>query len=868
MIGQTISRYRIVQKLGQGGMGEVYLAEDTSLHRQIALKFLAPDLQTDETALRRFLREARAAAAVDHPYVCKVLEVGEEEGRAFMVLEHVEGPTLRDRVAEGPLPLADGVRLASEIAEALEEAHKRGIVHRDLKPSNIMITAGGHVKVVDFGLARQVVQPTDWTSQEQTLSALTRAGATPGTPGYMSPEQLRSQPADARSDLFALGIVLYEMLTGAHPFGRNGGMETASAILKEDPPPLERYRSDVPALLDHVVRKLLARDADDRYQNAHDLVTDLRAAASTPAELPRPRSLSPWWLALGGLAVAVAVLVTFAVRREEPPAAPQASLEIVPLTSYRGEERQPTFNPDGSQVAFTWNGPQQDNHDIYVKVVGAAEPLRLTTDPARDGSPAWSPDGRHIAFLREAQDDVSEVRLIAPTGGPERVLTTLRARSTWGLSWSSDGRLLVGADRGAPKKPAGIVSIDIENVHKERLTEPPPVGRGDRNPAFSPDDRLIAFRRDISVRVLDRESGETRSVAEASNGWGLGWTSDSERVVLATSPTLTRGAPMFGNSLWTIPIGDGLARVLPGTSDAADVAVSQKGDRAAYARATPGYDIWRIDTATGQLAPLISSNSWDVNPQYSPTGDRISFASARSGAPSIYVARPDGSNLLNLEADCGSARWSPDGKHFVCDYAPAKNQFDIFVLSASGGPLRPVVEAPMSEEDRPSWSRDGRWIYFASNRTGDWQIWKVPSTGGEATDAIQVTSNGGRNPLESPDGRSVYYTKTGAAPKPSIWRVPVGGGPEEPVIEFTSSAARGFDLNAEGLYFVDQLEGPDSPWVVNRYEPGTRKITQIAELPYTPSPGSLGISVSPDGRWILSVEHSSDWDLILVENFE
>ena len=229
MIGQTLSRYRIVQKLGQGGMGEVYLAEDTSLDRPVALKFLAPDLQADQTALRRFLREAKAAAAVDHPYVCKVLEVGEAEGRAFMVLEHVEGPTLRDRIARGPLPLADAVRLTTEIAEALEEAHERGIVHRDLKPSNVMITAGGHVKVVDFGLARQIVQPTDGTSQEQTLSALTRAGATPGTPGYMSPEQLRSEPADVRSDLFALGIVLFEMLAGAHPFRRNEAMETASA---------------------------------------------------------------------------------------------------------------------------------------------------------------------------------------------------------------------------------------------------------------------------------------------------------------------------------------------------------------------------------------------------------------------------------------------------------------------------------------------------------------------------------------------------------------------------------------------------------------------------------------------------------------
>lgn len=870
MIGKTISRYRVVQKLGQGGMGEVYLAEDASLDRHVALKFLAPELQDDEVALKRFLREAKAAAAVDHPYVCKVLEVGEEEGRAFIVLEHVEGPTLRHQIENGPFTIEDAVRTATEIAEALEEAHRRGIVHRDLKPSNVMITAGGHVKVMDFGLARQIVQPGDSTSQEQTLSALTKAGSTPGTLAYMSPEQLRSEPADARSDLFALGIVLYEMLAGVHPFRRNEAMETASAILKDDPPSLERHRADVPPLLEHVVRKLLARDADDRYQSAHDLVTDLRASTQPRAETSLSR-FSRWWPALGSLAIAIVVLLAFALRPQQTAITTSASLQIVPLTSYPGAERQPTFNPDGSQVAFTWDGPEQDNQDIYVKVVGAAEPLRLTTDPAWDGSPAWSRDGRQIAFLRDAGRGISEIRLIRPTGGPERVLSTLRTDPTWGLSWSSDGRILVGAHGDAPGKPTAIVALDVETLQKERLTDPPALGRGDRYPEYSPDDRRIAFKRDRAVLLLDRESGEIRRVADRSYGTGLGWTSEGSGIVLATSPGLERGAPIFGNSVWVIAIEDGGSRVLAGTRDAGDLAVSRQGDRIAYARGTPGYDIWRIDTATGQLASLISSSSFDVNPQYSPDGDRISFASNRSGSILNYVGSAEGTNLLSLGSGCGSARWSPDGDSLVCDGGSGKGDTDIFVISASGGPRRRIVEVPASDDQRPSWSRDGEWIYFASNRTGRFQVWRVPATGEAPGNAMQVTQGGGDSPLESVDGRYVYYTKTRAAsanPETAIWRVPVSGGLEEPIIESLASGDGNWDLNAEGLYYVDRQDGPKSPWVVKRYDLETTKGTRIADLSYTPSPGGPSFAVSPDGRWILSVEYSSNFDLMLIEDFE
>jgi len=235
MIGKTLSHYKVLEKIGQGGMGEVFLAQDTTLDRKVALKFLPEEMQQDSTSKKRFLREAKSAAALDHPYICHIHEVGEVEGKSFISMEYVQGETLKDKLAQGPLPLKDALEKATEVAEALEEAHKQGIVHRDVKPSNIMLTPQGHVKVMDFGLAKQV---THVEGQEQEITtALTKAGSTLGTVPYMSPEQVRGHPVDTRSDIFSFGVVLYEMLTGVNPFKGGTSVDTSHAILGENPPP-------------------------------------------------------------------------------------------------------------------------------------------------------------------------------------------------------------------------------------------------------------------------------------------------------------------------------------------------------------------------------------------------------------------------------------------------------------------------------------------------------------------------------------------------------------------------------------------------------------------------------------------------------
>lgn len=283
MIGTTVAHYRIVEKIGEGGMGEVFMAEDTSLRRRVALKFLPENLQEDETARRCLLREAESAAALEHPYICNIKEVNRtQDGRDFIVMEYVEGSTLKGRLEEGPLPLEDALRIAAEIADALEMAHGKGLVHRDLKPANIMLTPQGHAKVMDFGLAKRVVAE-DGTEQELT-SGLTREGSSPGTPAYMSPEQVRAESLDHRTDLFSLGVVLYETLTGFNPFRRSTTAETMAAILSQDPDPLSKTLPGSPLALQQIVADLLRKDPADRVPNVGELSSRLNELASKPAE--------------------------------------------------------------------------------------------------------------------------------------------------------------------------------------------------------------------------------------------------------------------------------------------------------------------------------------------------------------------------------------------------------------------------------------------------------------------------------------------------------------------------------------------------------------------------------------------------------
>ena len=408
MVGREMGSYKVLSLLGTGGMGEVYLAEDTKLDRRVALKFLPREMQQDETARKRFLREAKSAAALDHAYVCHIHEVGEEEGKSFISMEYVQGETLKDQLKKGPLPLQDALAKATEIAEALEAAHRQNIIHRDLKPSNIMITPDGHVKVLDFGLAKRLTPAEGGDSQEKTLTAsLTRTGDTLGTVPYMSPEQLRGEAVDTRSDIFSFGVTLYEMLTGMEPFKQAQPADTASSILTKDPPPLSRYMNEVSPVLQHTVRKMLAKDPDRRYQLIHEVGTDLGEilhGGEDSFEIA-PAAEGSWkrWIPWSIAALAVLTAATLAIWNhlpdtisQTPPGIKRTTIDLpTPYMVGPPVAWRIALSPDGRHLVYV--GERAQGHAIYHRAMDQTEALPL---PGTEGASRlfFSPDGEWVGF--------------------------------------------------------------------------------------------------------------------------------------------------------------------------------------------------------------------------------------------------------------------------------------------------------------------------------------------------------------------------------------------------------------------------------------------------------------------------------------
>src|SRR5436190_12395872 len=434
MIGQTLHHYRIVSKLGEGGMGVVYKAHDTHLDRPVAIKVLPPDKVADPARKQRFVQEAKAASALNHPNIVTIHDVGSCNGMDFIVMECIKGKTVGELIPPKGLRPAQALRHAVQIADALAKAHGAGILHRDLKPSNIMVTDEGRVKILDFGLAK-LLDTEDSSPEGATLSArpITQQGTVLGTAAYMSPEQAEGRKVDARSDIFSFGSVLYEMVTGRKAFAGDSRLSLLSKIVSEDPRPPRQLAASIPPDLEKIILHCLRKDPARRYQDMADVKVALEdvgeeSASGQHAVASRPSSRRRWaWAVLLPVMVAAAFFAWHAWRgpqRVEP-------LRAVALTTFPGAELYPSLSPDGNQVAFTWTGPKQDNQDIYVQMIGSGSPLRLTTDPRAYYNAVWSPDGRWIAFLRgepplsflsggslSMQSGRSELQLIPPLGGP------------------------------------------------------------------------------------------------------------------------------------------------------------------------------------------------------------------------------------------------------------------------------------------------------------------------------------------------------------------------------------------------------------------------------------------------------------------
>jgi Tol biopolymer transport system component len=565
--------------------------------------------------------------------------------------------------------------------------------------------------------------------------------------------------------------------------------------------------------------------------------------------------------------------VTWFTARRLAPLKREVAPQLALLTSLPGEESYPTFSPDGNEVAFSWNGENQDNYDIYRKLIGPGGTLlRLTEDPATDYSPAWSPDGRWIAFLREADKGLAKVVLVSALRGPERVVAEIDDGGlnpahppSHKLAWTADAQSLVAPDRDPETEERGLFLLSIDTGEKRRLTTGHDVG-----PALSPDGRALAFCRFFDFGISDlyvlrlsgdlEPQGEPRRIGGAVRATASpAWTPDGEELVFLGS---RRGV----RTLWRVAASGADAPQQLTVGEGADFPViARAGKRLVYARRDYGQDIWRLELTGAEKTPqpparFISSTRFEWFPRFSPDGARIAFQSARSGLPQIWLSNSDGTMLRQLtffdQGLTGSPRWSPDGRRIAFD-SSSEGQGEIYVVSAEGGKPRRLTNHPASDYV-PSWSQDGKLIYYCSERSGGEQVWKVPADGGEP---IQVTGNGGFVTQESPDRRTLHYLKTVSFETFGLWKLPVEGGKETCVIE--SVHARNFVVSDRGIYFIPVAEeGVYSIQFLNFETGRTHRVARLGDSIWG------GFTVSPDERTFLYVRRSKpEGDLMLVENF-
>jgi len=764
MIGRTISHYKILEKLGEGGMGVVYKAQDIKLDRLLALKFLPPQLVASEAEKARFLQEAKSASALNHPNVCVIHDIQEEKGQQFIVMEYVDGVTLRKKFESKPLSLNDAITYAIQIGEALKEAHNQGIVHRDVKSDNIMINSKNQVKVMDFGLAKL-----------KGSLKLTKTSSTVGTLAYMSPEQIQGGEVDARSDIFSFGIVLYEMLTGQLPFKGEHEAAMMYSILNEEPEPIQKYRPELSSEFLHVINRVLEKDPNDRYQSMNDMLIDLRRlkrqstrvvrtsspdisvaqgdvsvpSASSPAQPTKSKITKYLWGA--GIGV-VGILLIFLVMRFFISGEKKRASGNYPFHSFKlsriatnGKALQAVLSPDGKYVVYviTESGKQS----VWMRQVSAASSIQIIApaDVVYQGL-TFSPDGEHIYYIvYDSLNPENALFQIPVLGGtPRKLLSDIRSP----VAVSPDGRRLAFLRQFPTEGEEALTVCNADGSDQQKLVrrrgEDFFMATGGEAPTWSPDGKTIACAAGstvgglyISVLLVSVADGSSRLAT--SRKWNsisrIVWTNDNRGIIVIGSEYQSG---LSNNQIWYLSIGDGAVHRITNdlnnygnyslsiTADQSKLLVVQTTDNSNISILPQG-DYKRAKEVTSRSANFEGANGLD----WTPDG-RLVIQSRASGNSDIWIMNGDGSNRQQLTTD-STGEYSPsvswDGNSIAYqsyrDVTPHVWRMD------TDGSNQKQLTSGVDDYD-PIFTPNGKWIFFDSYRDkGKIKIWKVPSEGGE-----------------------------------------------------------------------------------------------------------------------------------------
>ncbi len=730
MIGQTVSHYRIVEKLGGGGMGVVYKAEDLDLQRFVALKFLPDDVANDPVTLARFQREARAASALNHPNICTIHEIAQDEGRPFLVMEYLDGMTLAQRIAGHPLEFETLLLIAIEIADALDAAHAAGIIHRDIKPANIFVTRRNHAKVLDFGLAKLNVfggrarQAAGATAQETAIGEeqLTSPGSIAGTVAYMSPEQVRARELDARTDIFSFGAVLYEMATGQLPFRGESSAMTCEAIVNRAPVPAVRLNPDLPPELERIIDKALEKDRNLRYQHAGDLRTDLerlrRDSSSgyhrlTSAEqLPVPSTARPKQGHLRTALFTIAAVLLLGCTAagwwfyRSSHSSPPPSTEWQQLTFFTDSAVYPTLSPDGRMLAFI-RGPSSfiGAGQVYVKLLPSGEPVQLTHNEQRKFSPAFSPDGSRIAYSVLEPWETWQVPVL---GGEARLFLP----NSSSLTWIDNGKRLLFSEISEGLH-MGVVTTDESRGDLHNVYWP----EGNRSMAhhsyLSPDGRSVL------IVQMDTQGNLIPCRVVRSDGSG------HVRVVGPPDRTCLAGA-------W-----------------------SPDGKWIYLSVESSGFHIWRQRFPDGNPEQITFGPTTQEGITMAPDGKSL-IASVGSTDSTAYIHDSAGEHAISSEGSSGAPQYSADGRtlYFLMNSGGSQN-FELWQRDLSNGQQEKLLPGYAMEEGF-SISRDGKYVAFSlQDRSGHSTLWIAPTN--RRSSPMKLTTGGNEDaPFFLPDGDLIF----------------------------------------------------------------------------------------------------------------